>query len=396
MMTFSDKISIVLEALRVGFYDEPGGLTYDEDEANDSFGAETMGYLSYKIHVMYRKGSVSCFLAYGKCEIPVGPAERPLSELESLLAAVKAELRLRLGCKFAPRDIPWDDVSLDPRIPDEIPMDVAADNLTRVLQRCFGGYVSDACRELNNLRCYGRYYTLYFNLYDTYPVSISGDYINMCASFTCLEIDGDGEISFFMYDYDDNHNVESSIDNFEHDRFVLELKREVESRLPDKFLRQRAAASEAPALMTSPGDEAVPSGPKEFKRAAEAFFGNRFADGHACWGEECHRLLHPVGEVGNRRAYGLFNPPPELAEELVASYRAFAVRFSAYATVPVVLACREGMLDAYLYYGKYLVPINPRRLPMPASRMTEFFRLVKEELELRLPDEFLAKYGWLE
>lgn len=42
------------------------------------------------------------------------------------------------------------------------------------------------------------------------------------------------------------------------------------------------------------------------------------------------------------------------------------------------------------------MPINPRRLPMPASRMTEFFRLVKEELELRLPDEFLAKYGWLE
>lgn len=396
MMTFSDKMSFVVEALRVGFYDCPGGLYYCVDEGHDSFGAETIGYLSYKIHVMYRKGYVSCFLAYGKCEIPIGPAERPLSELESLLAAVKAELRLRLGCKFAPRDIPWDDVSLNPRIPDEIPMDVAADNLTLVLQRCFGGYVSDTCREWNNIRCYGRYYTLYFNLYDTYPVSISGDYIAMCASFTCLKIDGEGGIPFFMYYYDDNHNVKSSIDNFEHDRFVLELKREVESRLPDKFLRQRAAASEAPALVTSPGEETVPSGPKEFKQAAAVFFGSRFADGQEYSGGKARKLLHPVDNFHNRRDYGLFNPPRQHPKGPEPRHPEYAVRFSAYATVPVVLACREGMLDAYLYYGKYLVPINPRRLPMPASRMTEFFRLVKEELELRLPDEFLAKYGWLE
>ena len=388
MTKISNKISFVIKALRNGFYDFPGEWTYDEDEGNDSFGAVTWGYAPYKIHVRYQQGYVSCFLAYGKCEIPVGPAERPLAELEPLLAEVKAELRLRLGHKFVPREYKLSSKQIFDAISEAIPMDVAANNFAIVMQKYFGSNISGSCSEVDNY--YSQDYRLFFNIYDTYPVTAYGNHSRMGAGFTCLERDQEGATPVFSY------GVKANNDSFDLDGFARQLKREVESRLPDKFLGQRAAAGEARALVTAPGEENAPSGPKEFKQAAAAFFGSRFADGHACWGAECHRLLHPVDDVGNRRAYGLFNPPPELAEDPVAGYRAFAVRFAAYATVPVVLVCREGMLNAYLYYGKYLVPLNPRRLPMPATRVTEFFRLVKKELELRLPDEFLAKYGWLE
>ena len=384
------KLQLLLSAIKNNFNktDDDLCIVSDYNESNHSFVIPFIMHSTYVLNIAFSNECIASYISYGTKHISLNCEAMTLDDIDSLLKKVNRELLLRLGDKFVSEtfkfksreiDKPESFIEWGKQLGKSI-VNVLRNNVYTI--NCRSAEPPGYCRDFD--------FTISFNLHDTFPILLMG---------TTYGIDGYIHNTVFGEDIGVPFCSYVSLDaqgSFDFDDFSRLLKEQIESRLPDKFLRQRLANNIPTALSPDVQSDKAPSGLDDFRHSAEEFFGARFHDGEIYTGDSCFGLLHPKNDYFLVTADGENWAPPVSCEKSAANEGDYAVMFSAYATYFVILARQEGMLNAYLYFGKPIVPLNPRKLPMPETRMHDFFQLVKEELELRLPDEFLAKYGWLE
>lgn len=75
--------------------------------------------------------------------------------------------------------------------------------------------------------------------------------------------------------------------------------------------------------------------------------------------------------------------------------RAFSVEFVAYDYFQIKLNYDKGRFGCCIVYGEKTIELKNSQKWWDEADFDVFFRELKEELELRIPDKFLKTRGWL-
>lgn len=78
-----------------------------------------------------------------------------------------------------------------------------------------------------------------------------------------------------------------------------------------------------------------------------------------------------------------------------ANNRVFMVEFVAYNYFPVRLNYEKGRFGCCIVFGSRVIGIENSQKWWDEADFDVFFKELRDELELRIPDKYLRKHGWI-
>ena len=76
------------------------------------------------------------------------------------------------------------------------------------------------------------------------------------------------------------------------------------------------------------------------------------------------------------------------------NHRAFSIDFDAYNYFNIITTYEKGRFGCSIQYGKYCIGLDNSQKWWDTADFNIFFKELKEELELRIPDKYLEAKGW--
>ena len=78
-----------------------------------------------------------------------------------------------------------------------------------------------------------------------------------------------------------------------------------------------------------------------------------------------------------------------------SSHRAFSITFKAYNYFVIRLNYNKGRFGCCVDFGEYGISLDNSQKWWDTADFDVFFKELKQEIELRIPDKFLKAKGWL-
>lgn len=77
------------------------------------------------------------------------------------------------------------------------------------------------------------------------------------------------------------------------------------------------------------------------------------------------------------------------------NHKSFSIEFSAYDYFPIVFSYEMGRMGYSMCFGNRTIALENSQKWWDEANFDVFFKELKEELELRIPDKYLKAHGWM-